>query len=178
MTIRDASLRRTEERGVRFAERKFASAACCGFMGLLLVISCGVVICAEGIARPAQAPVQAQERALERFAADFWSWRARYQPFSTDDIPRLEHPAGERDWSASSIAKQRKQLEEFEARWKKLDRAGWTHERKSGRPADGLGAGARALGAGPEPALGARSDFLSGPDAHGFARSAGGTPAV
>ncbi len=71
-----------------------------------------------------------QSGALEQFAAEFWHWRARYQPFSTDDIPRLERPTGERDWSAGAIAKQRAQLEEFEARWEKFDRAGWTVSEK------------------------------------------------
>ena len=67
---------------------------------------------------------------MEQFAGEFWSWRARYQPFSADDIPRLEYPAGERDWSARSIENQRKQLDEFEAQWKKLDRSGWTASEK------------------------------------------------
>jgi uncharacterized protein (DUF885 family) len=86
------------------------------------------MIRAEDSQPPAQ--MQAQAAALQQFAADFWAWRARHQPFSTDDIPRLEHPAGERDWSARSIAQQRMQREEFEARWKKLDRAGWTSSEK------------------------------------------------
>jgi hypothetical protein len=98
----------------------------CGLLALL--IFWGAMIHAEEIKPRAQA--QAQAGALQQFAADFWSWRARYQPFSPDDIPRLEHPAGERDWSARSIAKQRAQLEEFEAQWKKLGRAGWTANEK------------------------------------------------
>jgi len=109
-------------RGVCASERNSAIGVACGVLALL--IFCGVMIRAEEIRPPAQAG------ALQQFAADFWSWRARYQPFSTDDIPRLEHPAGERDWSARSIGKQRAQLEEFEARWKKLDRVGWAASEK------------------------------------------------
>lgn len=109
----------------RPAARNFAAVVCCSLL-LLILISCGALIHAEGIAP--QARVQAG--ALEQFAADFWSWRARYQPFSTDDIPRLERPTGERDWSAGAIAKQRAQLEKFEVRWKKLDRADWTVSEK------------------------------------------------
>jgi uncharacterized protein (DUF885 family) len=116
------SVRRGVELIVRSVERNFAVVVCCGFLALLILISCAALLRAEAVTQ--QAPVQAG--ALEQFAAEFWSWRARYQPFSTDDIPRLEHPAGERDWSTGSIARQRKQLEEFEARRKKLDRAGWT----------------------------------------------------
>jgi uncharacterized protein (DUF885 family) len=98
----------------------------CGLLALLILISCAAPIYAGRV--KSQAPVQAG--ALEQFAVEFWSWRARYQPFSADDIPRLEHPSGERVWSASSIEKQRKQLDEFEAQWKKLDRSGWTASEK------------------------------------------------
>src|SRR5918911_392464 len=52
------------------------------------------------------------------FSNDFWKWRSRYQPFSQDDIPRVEHPSGQRDWSASAIAKQREELRAFDGRWK------------------------------------------------------------
>lgn len=70
------------------------------------------------------APSPASE-SLEKFAEDFWAWRARYQPFTADDIPRLEHPAGVRDWSAASVAKQREDLKQFEIRWKQIDSRGW-----------------------------------------------------
>jgi uncharacterized protein (DUF885 family) len=111
---------------VRAAERNFAGVALCGVLALL-VFRGATIHAAE--TKP-QTQTQAQAGALEQFAEDFWIWRARYQPFSADDIPRLEHPEGERDWSARSIAKQRAQLEEFEARWKKLDRSGWTTNEK------------------------------------------------
>jgi uncharacterized protein (DUF885 family) len=54
------------------------------------------------------------------FSNDFWKWRSRYQPFSQDDIPRVEHPAGQRDWSASAVAKQREELKAFDQRWQSL----------------------------------------------------------
>ena len=57
---------------------------------------------------------------IPALAKDFWEWRSRYQPFSQDDIPRLEHPSGQRDWSAPAIAKQRDELRAFDARWKSL----------------------------------------------------------
>lgn len=67
---------------------------------------------------------------LEALAHDFWQWRARYQPFSRDDIPRIERPlersAGPRDWSEKSIARQRTVLEDFERRWKQIDLTGWS----------------------------------------------------
>jgi len=58
---------------------------------------------------------------LDKLAADFWSWRAVYQPFSNDDIPRIERPAGlRRSWSAQSLARQKADLAALAARWKKL----------------------------------------------------------
>src|SRR5271163_2557087 len=62
---------------------------------------------------------------LEALANDFWQWRSQYQPFSKDDIPRIERPidasTSPRDWSATSIAKQKAKLEDFERQWKQLD---------------------------------------------------------
>jgi hypothetical protein len=67
---------------------------------------------------------------LQTLAHDFWQWRARYQPFSGDDIPRIERPGGLRDWSAASIPSQRAALANFETRWKQLDTAGWSVSRQ------------------------------------------------
>jgi hypothetical protein len=63
---------------------------------------------------------------LDKLATDFWAWRAQWQPFNADDIPRIERPAGLKpSWSAESIAHQRNDLSAFEARWKKLDASKW-----------------------------------------------------
>jgi len=62
---------------------------------------------------------------LDELANDFWTWRAKYAPFTGDDVNRIERPSGSRDWSRTSIDKQRKDLAEFEARWKKLDPTQW-----------------------------------------------------
>jgi hypothetical protein len=37
---------------------------------------------------------------LDKLAADFWTWRARYAPFTGDDVNRIERPGGMRDWVA------------------------------------------------------------------------------
>jgi hypothetical protein len=60
---------------------------------------------------------------LGELAADFWAWRAATQPYSPDDIPRIERPGGKRDWARTEIEKQRQTLARFETRWKKLDSA-------------------------------------------------------
>jgi uncharacterized protein (DUF885 family) len=63
---------------------------------------------------------------LDKLANDFWAWRAKYAPFTGDDVNRIERPGGTRDWSRASIDKQRKDLAGFEARWKKLDPSSWS----------------------------------------------------
>src|SRR5437764_4886505 len=74
----------------------------------------------------AAAPLHAQDTApLDKLAADFWTWRARYAPFNGDDVPRIERPGGRRDWSRARIDDQRKELGEYEARWKKIDATKW-----------------------------------------------------
>jgi uncharacterized protein (DUF885 family) len=62
---------------------------------------------------------------LDKLANDFWMWRAKHAPFTGDDVNRLERPGGIRDWSRASIDKQRKDLAEFEGRWKKIDPTQW-----------------------------------------------------
>jgi uncharacterized protein (DUF885 family) len=69
---------------------------------------------------------QAEKDPLAVLANDFWQWRARYQPFSQDDIPRLERPNVPRDWSANSIARQKETLEAFEKRWTQIDPKSWS----------------------------------------------------
>ena len=67
---------------------------------------------------------------LDALANDFWQWRAHYQPFSQDDIPRIERPSGTRDWSAQSVGKQKSALADFEKRWKEIDAKSWSIPRQ------------------------------------------------
>src|SRR6202051_3392959 len=62
---------------------------------------------------------------LDKLADDFWTWRAKYAPFTGDDVNRIERPGGIRDWSRASIEQRRKDLAGFEARWKKIDASHW-----------------------------------------------------
>jgi hypothetical protein len=63
---------------------------------------------------------------LDKLATDFWTWRAQWQPYNSDDIPRIERPAGLKpSWSAASIAQQRADLGAFDTRYKKLDPSKW-----------------------------------------------------
>jgi uncharacterized protein (DUF885 family) len=67
----------------------------------------------------------AATESLDKLANDFWTWRTKCAPFTGDDVNRIERPGGTRDWSRASIEKRRKDLAEFEARWKKLEPTQW-----------------------------------------------------
>src|ERR1700737_2509312 len=66
-----------------------------------------------------------QTEALDKLADDFWKWRAKYAPFTGDDVNRIERPGGMRDWSRAKIDNHRDEIAEFETRWKKIDINGW-----------------------------------------------------
>ena len=75
--------------------------------------------------------VRAQETdPLDKLADDFWKWRAKDAPFNGDDVPRMERPGGMRDWSRTSMDQRRKDLADFETRWKKIDIRTWTVARQ------------------------------------------------
>jgi uncharacterized protein (DUF885 family) len=58
---------------------------------------------------------------LGELSDTFWQWRAQEQPFSNDDIPRIERPDGlVVDWSPKTIAQRQQQLKAFEQRWSAL----------------------------------------------------------
>ena len=63
----------------------------------------------------------ARADSLSELSDSFWQWRAQEQPFSGDDIPRIERPAGMVvDWSPQTVAQRMQQLDTFEQRWKAL----------------------------------------------------------
>jgi Bacterial protein of unknown function (DUF885) len=63
---------------------------------------------------------------LDDLGRDFWDWRAVEQPLSSDDIPRLERPAGwVPAWSAVAVSGYEHQLSDFEARWKRIKPSAW-----------------------------------------------------
>jgi hypothetical protein len=58
---------------------------------------------------------------LGDFSKEFWQWRAAEQPFTNDDIPRIDRPVGFAvDWTPKTIAQREKDLLEFEGRWNGL----------------------------------------------------------
>jgi hypothetical protein len=69
--------------------------------------------------------------ALDDLGRDFWTWRASEMPVSSDDIPRLDRPAGwVPDWSPARVESYRKQVGEFDRRWNTLDVTKWSVPRQ------------------------------------------------
>lgn len=63
---------------------------------------------------------------LSELARDFWAWRAVTQPFSSDDLPRIERPADwQPDWSPEAVKKQREEIAAFEQRQRQINPAQW-----------------------------------------------------
>lgn len=59
---------------------------------------------------------------IETLGAGFWSWRTLQQPRSHDDIPRIERPKyWKPKWSGADVSEYRKNIAEFERRWKAID---------------------------------------------------------
>ena len=84
-----------------------------------------VLLVSLSVASTRAQPRNSGTEVLDKLADDFWTWRAKYAPFTGDDVNRIERPGGTRDWSRVSIDKRRKDLAEFQSRWKKIDIDGW-----------------------------------------------------
>ncbi len=68
-----------------------------------------------------QPPAAPTATELQKLSSAFWAWRSSEMPFSGDDIPRLDRPAGwAADWSPAAVVKYRSELAAFEERWKEL----------------------------------------------------------
>jgi uncharacterized protein (DUF885 family) len=86
------------------------------FAALLVMIAVVTLVRAQG--------ESLSTASLQRLADDFWKWRAKYAPFTGDDVNRIERPGGMRDWSRAAIDNHHKELADFEARWNKIDPTG------------------------------------------------------
>lgn len=66
----------------------------------------------------------AAQPAVQALGADFWAWRAVTQPATSDDVPRIERPAGwAPDWTPAGVAAQKATLAAFDTRWQALAEA-------------------------------------------------------
>jgi uncharacterized protein (DUF885 family) len=80
-------------------------------------------LAAASLAATASAAIQTDS--LEKLAEDFWTWRAKYAPFTSDDVNRIERPGGMRDWSRASMDARERQLSDFEERYRQIDYRKW-----------------------------------------------------
>ncbi|MGZ8843205.1 MAG: DUF885 family protein [Pyrinomonadaceae bacterium] len=63
---------------------------------------------------------------FQNLAEEFWDWRARNQPVSSDDIPRIERPPDWfPDWSSDAIERRRREFSAFQERWRQIDEKSW-----------------------------------------------------
>ncbi len=58
---------------------------------------------------------------VQQLSERFWTWRATEQPFTEDDIPRIERPAAfVSRWTKSDAAAYREKIGQFEQEWRAL----------------------------------------------------------
>lgn len=62
---------------------------------------------------------------LDALSASFWQWRATQQPFTNDDIPRIERaPDFIVDWSPAAVKSYHARIADFEKQWRAIDISG------------------------------------------------------
>lgn len=86
----------------------------------------GLVWLMMGVAGFGQAATPSGAEARVRaVSVRFWEWRTTEQPFTDDDIPRLERPTGfAARWSAKDVAGYERRVGELEAEWRGVDVTG------------------------------------------------------
>jgi uncharacterized protein (DUF885 family) len=89
-----------------------------------LTVKCGFLL-AWFLA--AQVFGQTRSAALQEFGDEFFSWRARTQPCSGDDIPRIERPKGwVPSFSGDSLQAMRERYADFRRRLDAIEQEGWS----------------------------------------------------
>jgi len=79
------------------------------------------LLCCLAVAAMSAGVTMARADALDDLALSFWQWRAGEQPFTGDDIPRIERPAGfVVDWSPATVTRRGEDLRRFEEHWREL----------------------------------------------------------
>jgi hypothetical protein len=75
-----------------------------------------VLFCAQ------QAHASFNRSQLDALSEAFWQWRATEQPFTNDDIPRIERAPGfVVDWSPAAAKRYQAQIADLEKQWRALD---------------------------------------------------------
>lgn len=80
------------------------------------------LLCSVLATCPAALRGQAVEQRVQSLSEAFWQWRVTEQPFTNDDIPRVDRPTGfTAKWSAKDVAGYEKSIAGFERDWRALD---------------------------------------------------------
>src|SRR5258708_9375733 len=83
------------------------------------------LVCTSLIACLPQAYAAFSRPQLDALSNSFWEWRATEQPFTNDDIPRIERaPTFIVDWSPAAVSRYKTQIAAFEKQWRALDITG------------------------------------------------------
>src|SRR3954447_18534888 len=90
-------------------------------MKAFLALTLAIFLCALGQA----ATPTAQFTDLQKLSEDFWAWRARTAPFTSDDVNRLERPGGIRDWSRAAVDARERDFQKFEDRYGNIEFDKW-----------------------------------------------------
>jgi uncharacterized protein (DUF885 family) len=80
-----------------------------------VLLACALSLTFSAVAQDAKDRVQ-------NLSEQFWQWRVTEQPFTNDDIPRIDRPSGyTAKWSAKDVAEYETRIAEFEEKWRSLD---------------------------------------------------------
>lgn len=83
------------------------------------------LLCAAALLSCIPARAQFQRAKLDALSDSFWTWRATEQPFTNDDIPRIERAANfQVDWSADEVKRYQARITAYEREWRALDTKG------------------------------------------------------
>lgn len=83
------------------------------------------LLCSAALLSCIPACAQFQRPKLDALSETFWTWRATEQPFTNDDIPRIERAQDFKvDWSAAAVKRYHAQIADFEKQWRGLDIGG------------------------------------------------------
>jgi hypothetical protein len=71
---------------------------------------------------PFRSFAQTPDVKVQALSERFWAWRAIEQPFTNDDIPRIDRPTGfVSHWSADDVAGYQRRTAAFDKEWRALD---------------------------------------------------------
>ena len=75
----------------------------------------------------AAAQTSAFQTKLRNLSEEFWTWRATEQPFTNDDIPRIERAEPfVVHWAPTDVTQYKAKINEFEKQWRALSGAART----------------------------------------------------